>query len=156
VDKSFLTWHASHARHAEGEPRPRRRARADARAEQARSRTWNEFQEKVAFLQAIGYLADDLSEAPPVEASRPAPNRFNPGARILRHVQISEVFVSELVLSGLLEDLSPQRLFGVLCGLTNELPRHVQAHFRLRPEDRTLAKRIEQTRYSDVVMGAEE
>ncbi|MEQ1565696.1 MAG: DEAD/DEAH box helicase [Myxococcota bacterium] len=142
VDKSFLTWHASYKRMAEPSEPVRRRARADARAEHARSRSWNEFEDKVAFLQAIGYLAPD--------------HAFQAGARVLRHLQISEIFVSELVLDGVLEDLPASRLFGVLCGLTNSLPRHAHPSFRLRPEDRVLAKRIEQIRWSDVVTDAEQ
>lgn len=106
------------------------------------SQTWDEYREKVGFLKAIGYLDPDRG--------------FNAGARILRHLQISEVFVTELVLDGVLEDLDPARLFGVLCGLTNELPRHVHARSRPTAEDRTLAHRIEQIRRSDRVADAAE
>ncbi|MEQ1502685.1 MAG: hypothetical protein ABMB14_10665, partial [Myxococcota bacterium] len=143
VDKSFLTWHASHGQPAKAEPEePRkRRARAEAHASRAQTRTWDEFQTKVAFLQSIGYLAADLE--------------FNAGARVLRHLQISEIFVTELVLSGILEDLPPSRLFGVLCGLTNELPRHVTPAFRIKPEDRTLARQIAEIRLSEPVSDAE-
>ncbi|MEZ4238982.1 MAG: DEAD/DEAH box helicase [Myxococcota bacterium] len=145
VDKSFLTWHATHtlATADLGEDAPKkRRARAEVAAKRAKTRTWDEFRAKVGYLQGIGYLDDDLV--------------FNAGARILRHLQISEVFVTELVLSGLLEDLSPPRLFGVLCGLTNELPRHAHLTGRRAHEDRGLARQVARIRQSDVVVGAEE
>lgn len=142
VDKSFLAWHSTHRPPPDAADRTRRRARAEARAASSRSRTWTELEEKVQFLISIGYLGEDLS--------------FSAGARVLRHLQISEIFTSELVLSGVLEDIPPNRLFGVMCGLTNELPRHVHPSFRLRPEDRTLAKQIEQVRWSDLVVAAEQ
>jgi superfamily II RNA helicase len=75
---------------------------------------------------------------------------------VLRNLQIAEVLVTELVLDGLLEDLSPPRLFGVLCGLTNELPRHARPTFRVRNEDRELSRRVERIRASDVVVTADD
>jgi ATP-dependent RNA helicase HelY len=144
VDKSFLTWHANNTlpREPQVEAPKKRRARAAAAASRARTRTWDEFRAKLGYLQSIGYLGEDLS--------------FNAGANVLRFVQISEVFVTELVLSGLLEDLSAARLFGVLCGITNELPRHAHLTARRPHEDRALARLIQRVRFGDVVVGAED
>jgi superfamily II RNA helicase len=143
VNQSFLAWHANRGAEDAGEETEpsRSRSRAEARRRRNRNRTWEEFQVKVTFLKSVGYLDED--------------GAFNAGAKILRHLQISEVFVTELVLAGLLEDLSPSRLFGVLCGLTNTLPRHVHANFRLRGEDRPLARQIAEIRESQLVLDAE-
>ncbi|MEL6342054.1 MAG: DEAD/DEAH box helicase [Myxococcota bacterium] len=110
------------------------------RARSGKERTWQEFEEKVGFLVDIGYLSEDLE--------------FNAGAKALMHVQIQEIFTTEMVLQGLFEDLSPAALFGVLCGMTAELPRGV-----VIPEARRfkrLGKTIEKVRYSEVVVHAEE
>ncbi len=155
VDKSFLNWHL--ARQAErhlaraddlSSPDSPRRSKKEAhrlrrRAARAEDRCWLEFQEKVAYLQGIGYLQED-------------PRQFNAGATVLRHLQISEMLVCELVLHGILEDLEPPQLFGVLCAVTNELPRKVQANFRPRGDDRALARQIKQIRHSDLILDAEE
>jgi ATP-dependent RNA helicase HelY len=132
LDKSFLAWHLGrradrHRREADAGG-GRQAERLAARAERAGERVWNEFDRKVVWLQQIGYLDDDLG--------------FNPGARILQHLQIAEVPMTELVLSGVLEQLEPPRLFGILCALTNELPRHAERNFRLRGEDRALAAEV--------------
>jgi superfamily II RNA helicase len=144
VNQSFLAWHANRGAEEAGEDASepsRSRSRAEAKRRRNRNRTWDEFQVKVSFLKMVGYIDED--------------GTFNAGAKILRHLQISEVFVTELVLAGLLEDLSPSRLFGVLCGLTNTLPRHVHANFRLRGEDRPLARQIAELRESQLVLDAE-
>ena len=82
----------------------------------------------MTFLQQAGYLDDDLT--------------FNAGARVLRHLQISEIFVTELVLDGVLEELDGPVLFGVLAGITNSLPRHARPRFRPSSEARSLARSI--------------
>ncbi len=74
---------------------------------------------------------------------------------MLRHLYISEILVAELVLSGLLEDLSPSRLFGLCCGLTNTLPRQARPTARPRADDRDLARQVKRIPYSDVVTDAE-
>jgi superfamily II RNA helicase len=112
---------------------------------------WDELVHKATFLERVGYLSLRLV------GERTGPSAvLHAGALVLRHLQIAEVVVTELVLDGVLEDLAPSRLFGVLCGLTNELPRHARATFRLRPEDRDLSRRIERIRWSDVVVTADE
>jgi superfamily II RNA helicase len=154
VDKSFLNWHLSkqaerHLARADdlssdstrrGKKEVHRLRRRAARAE---DRCWLEFEEKVSYLQGIGYLGED-------------PSRFNAGANALKHIQISEMFVCELVLQGVLEDLEPAQLFGVLCSVTNELPRKVQTNFRSCGDDRAVARQIKQIRHSDLVLDAEE
>jgi superfamily II RNA helicase len=153
VERSFLAWHLSHRA-------DERRARAEqlgdggtkrARAEAARLRRgadrdqdqcWSEFQRKVNFLQDVGYLDTEWG--------------FASGARVLRHLQIAEVFVTELVLSGLLEPLDGPTLFGVACAVTNELPRSSRRLWRPDPRDRGLLARLKQVRFSGIVVDAEE
>lgn len=154
VDKSFLNWHltrraiedvarAEELQETEGSRRERREARRlRRRAAQAEGRCWAEFEERANYLQAIGYLDEDMG--------------FQAGALVLRHLQIAEIFVSELVLSGLLEDLDPAELFGVLCAMTNELPRRVTVDVRFTREQRGLIRQIQDIRYSDTVVNAEE
>jgi len=155
VDKSFLNWHLAkqaerHLQRAEdlsgdsGNRRSQKEAhRLRRRAARAEDRCWLEFEEKVSYLQGIGYLGED-------------PRSFNAGANALKHVQISEVLVCEMFLQGIFEDLEPSQLFGVLCSVTNELPRKVQTNFRSRGEDRAIARQIKQIRHSDPVLDAEE
>jgi len=155
VDKSFLNWHLAkqaerHLKRAEdlSEDRRNRRSQKEAhrlrrRAARAEDRCWLEFEEKVSYLQGIGYLGED-------------PSTFNAGAKALKHVQISEMLVCEMFLQGIFENLDPSQLFGVLCSVTNELPRKVQTNFRSRGDDRALARLIKQIRHSDPVLDAEE
>ena len=154
VDKSFLNWHLARQarRHvAEAEKieseNPDHRAQKQARrlvsrATQAQGFCWQAFQEKVSLLVQLGYLEEDL--------------HFNAGAQILQHLQIAEILMTELVMSGLLEDLPGPQLFGVLCAVTNDLPRHVHRNFQMTRDDKRLANRIQRIRYSDPVMQAEE
>lgn len=137
VEKSFLSWHlAARARDADTSTGSGRRQRREA------TRPWDEYQQKLRWLVDVGYLDPDLG--------------FNAGAKVLRNLQISEVLVTELVLAGVFEDLEPPELFGVLCGLTNSLPRHVRPAFRPRPEDKQLSRSVERLRGSDVVRAADE
>ena len=163
VERSFLAFHRARqatqrSREAErlerelnrrgwteGEPPPAqiktqvkhlRRLQRDA-AEGA-GRTWEEYEAKVHFLKDIGYLAEDDS--------------FNAGARVLRHVQIQEIFTTELFLSGVLEELPMPVLFGVLCGMCNELPKSVAVD-QIR-QYKGLIREVEGVARSDVVFGA--
>ncbi len=154
LDRSFLAWHlersaaVDHKRAEEIAQAATSRSSEKAarklaqRAERRRGRVWEEYQSKVTFLKNIGYLAEDLA--------------FNAGARVLRHVQIAEIFVTELFLEGLLEELDSPHLFGILAGITNSLPRHARAAFRIEPEERELARRVGRIRGSFPVVGAEE
>ncbi len=153
VERSFLAWHLSHraderrARAEELRDEGGRRARAEAArlrkgAARDADRCWNEFQRKVMFLQDIGYLDVDWELAA--------------GASVLQHVQIAEILVTELVLSGLLEDLDGPTLFGVACAVTNELPRSAKRLWRPDGRDRGLLAKLKRIRYSNIVIDAEE
>ena len=150
VDKSFLSWHMDRTAERlreEAQRQPSKRKgpskevrKLEQRAARAERRCWDEFQEKVAFLQGVGYLDADAG--------------FNAGAKVLMHLQISEMFVTELVLAGVLEDLTPPELFGVCCAVTNELGRHVRCHTRPSRHDKALAKQIAMVQGSAVVQDA--
>lgn len=96
------------------EPRNRRERRQLAAwrrelVEATRPRLWEQFQRKLAFLRSHGYLG--------------AKNGLNTPARILQRIQFTEIFVTEMILEGVLEDLTPDELFGVFTGLVQTLPR---------------------------------
>ncbi|MEC7948914.1 MAG: DEAD/DEAH box helicase [Myxococcota bacterium] len=113
--------------------------RLRTRAAEGTSRTWAEFEEKVHFLVRWGYLDEDRS--------------FNAGATALMSVQISEIFVVECILEGVFDGLDPHTLFGVLTGMTGNLPR--AAVTREGKRARGVAKRITQIHGSDIVRAAE-
>ncbi len=159
VERSFLSWSLSRQAEAHNEQateleevaaeggRDAKRARKEAtrlrrRAETSQDRVWQEFQAKVGFLVRIGYLDEARG--------------FNAGANVLRCLQIEEILVTELVLSGVLEPLDPATLFGVLCSLTNELGRHTERFYKPTREDRILARQIDDIRRGKVVLEAEE
>lgn len=115
--------------------------RLKRRADTGRERTWAEFEQKVQFLVDIGYLEENTLE-------------FGLGAKVLMHLQIQEVFATEMVLAGMFEDLSPTMLFGVLCGMVAELPRGVSVP--ASRQHRALGRSIARLREGDVVVTAEE
>ncbi len=109
--------------------------------EEERPKLWEEFQRKLAFLRANGYIgADDELLTP---------------AKILRNVKVEEVFMTELILSGALEELSDDELFGVMCGLVQTLPRSASVS-RPTPRWRQLAEPIFDVYLSDTVQSAGE
>ena len=69
-------------------------------------------------------------------------------------IQISEIFTTELFLSGVLEDLEPDRLFGVLTGMCTEFPTRV--HVQTTKRDRRLGWKVDKIRSSAMVCEAEE
>lgn len=143
VDKSFLNWSRHRMAESLEDRRPDKHARRlQKRARRDKGRCWEEFQTKVSYLQYIGYLDEDAG--------------FNAGARILSKLQMSEILVVELVLEGIFEGLDTHLLFGVLCSLTNELPRHAKPNFKQRGDERGMARRIAQVRYAPTVVDAEE
>jgi ATP-dependent RNA helicase HelY len=152
VEKSFLNWYLT--RQAKGQTKKANQLgkgtgrdhkaarRLQRRAEKAQGRCWRDFQARVGFLQAAGYVDEKFE--------------FAAGATVLRSIQISEIFVTELVLDGVLDDCDAKELFGVCCASTGELPRHVHRNFRPPREHKQLAKRITRIRRSDLVCTAEE
>jgi len=142
VDKSFLNWWRAKAADRMSGNTDKRQRRNAQRAKRNRDRCWMEFQEKVYYLTHIGYLDED--------------GGFNAGARVLAHLQMSEILICELILEGIFEDLQPALLFGVLCALTNSLPRHVRPNNRPRGEEKAIARRIAKIRFHPVVADAEE
>ncbi len=112
-----------------------------AEAEHKRDRCWWDFQRKVTFLKDVGYLAPN--------------GAFNAGAQALRHLQINEVFATELFLSGLLDSLSPPLLFGLLCSMVQSFKRGVKSTFRMTPELKAVSRQAHEIRVGHVVTGAE-
>lgn len=74
-----------------------------------RPRLWEDFLRKVEFLRTYGYIDEHY-------------NLLGP-AQIMKPIKIEEILLSQLVLSGVLETLSDDQLFGVVCGLVSSLPR---------------------------------
>jgi superfamily II RNA helicase len=157
VDKSFLAWHRRHkaaeqvvtADELESTDNGRKPSKRDLkearrlrrRAEEAEDACWEEFLRKRDFLVEIGYLGPD--------------HEFRAGARALRHLQIAELFVAELILDGVFHDLDNPTLFGLLCALTNDVPRAVTIDARLDRKDRELALRVNPIRMGAAVSGGE-
>jgi len=165
VEQSFLAWfrrkaaekHSSNAeklQHAVGstgthapddapkhvKKQLRRARRLSQRASDTTDRTWDEFQSKINFLKHWGYLTDD--------------GEFRAGATALMQVQISEIFTTELFLSGVLNDLPPEHLFGVLAGMCNTLNKRVEV--QSTKADRRVGAGVTKIRNSDIVAAADE
>ncbi len=90
-------------------------AKLERRLKREQRWLWRQFEDKVNFLKEIGYMEQDGS--------------FSAGARILRTVQIEEVMVAEIILSGVLEQLTPEEVFALCVGLTMELAPKVWVGF---------------------------
>ena len=114
--------------------------RLEAKVDLATDRTWAEFEEKVEFLVRLGYLAPDRS--------------LLAGAAVVRCVQFQEIFVAELFLAGILEDLDIPTLYGVLCGMCNELAKGV--FVRSAGAYKKLGNAINKIRTSGPVLSAEQ
>ncbi|MFB6262000.1 MAG: DEAD/DEAH box helicase, partial [Bradymonadaceae bacterium] len=126
-----------------GELRSERRelARLERKlAEAERPELWEDFQRKVSFLRTHGYIGDE--------------NRLKAPGQILRHIKFAEIFLTELVFRGTLEDREPNELFGILCGLVHDLPRKARVD---KPEDNKwwqIFSEIQEVHESDIVQGA--
>lgn len=107
----------------------------------AEGRLYDDLQRKLDFLKKAGYIDES--------------NGFNAGARALMHVQIEEIFVSELILSGILEDVNEDELFGIFTGVVQELPRGVSVYGRPSPRWGELRDRIRAIREGEIVTAAE-
>ncbi len=100
-------------------------------------RVWRDFMEKKQLLHDVGYIEPNLE--------------FNAGGRVLLHMQIEEIFSTELVLSGMLDPLEPHLLFGALCALSNSFSRTVTVRQRPRGEQAKMARRMRQIRFGESV-----
>ncbi len=100
------------------------------------------FRDKVAFLKLAGYLNDDDS--------------FNAGAHALMHIQINEIFVTELLLEGVFEEVDSDELFGILTSIVHELPRRTVVGYPLTGRWSYLRSRILAVKTGDIVTGGSE
>ncbi len=170
IDKSFLTFSYRKAaeeeekridsiadalaksgwdpRDPEGGPPPRalvarakKYRKLSRRTQKVGDKVWDDFMEKVGILQQVGYLGEDLS--------------FNAGARVLRHLQIEEIFSTELVLSGILDDRDPELIFGAVCVLCNSFSRAVNINVRPKGDQGALAKELRKIRFGEAVRNTE-
>jgi len=154
VEKSFLNYHRQlEARRLledadrlldgpAGKKAAKEAARMRHRAQSRAGQCWDEFQAKVSFLQSIGYLGEGLE--------------LQAGGKALQHVQIEEIFITELFLAGMLEAIPPELLFGLLCAVNKEFGRDVHVRMQPRPEVVKLARAAEKVRWSPAVTKAEE
>ncbi|TNE92038.1 MAG: DEAD/DEAH box helicase [Deltaproteobacteria bacterium] len=154
VERSFLSWHLTRTaaqkldraesieegRTSSKQAKEARRLRRQAAREDGQ--VWREFQTRVRFLQRVGYLDDDLG--------------FNAGARVVRHLQMSEILVAELVLQGFWDELEPPTLFGVCCGIVAGLPRSATPNFRVTRDDRRVHGQVAAALGSQIVAAADE
>lgn len=115
--------------------------RVDKTIRSGGERAWQDFMLRRNFLVEIGYLTPT--------------DELNAGARILRNIQIEEIFTTELVMTGMLEDLHPDLLFGVLVGMTNGLPKAASLRYKASPAQRKAAKVVTSVRMSSPVLSAE-
>ncbi len=115
--------------------------RLGRRMSRAGERVWQDFEIRRRYLERVGYIDAD--------------GGFNAGAQILKRIQIEEIFTTELVLSGLLLDLSPELSFGLFCAMTGSLPRSARTWQKLHGPARQLAAAVERIRRSPVVADAE-
>jgi superfamily II RNA helicase len=109
--------------------------------EEERPRLWEAFQQRVEFLRAYGYISEH--------------NELQSPAKILQHLKIEEILMTELIMRGALEGLAPEELFGVMCGFVQTLPRSARVR---RPDRkwRDIISPIYDTVESDVVRQAAE
>ncbi len=107
--------------------------------EEERPRLWEDFHRKVEFLRTHGYLAPDNTLLTP--------------ALILKKIKMEEIFLTELVMQGVLEDLSPEELYGVMCGLVQTMPRSARVRQAEEKWDHIVARVVDVYR-TDIVQGA--
>ena len=117
----------------------RRARRLEQQAATTTDQTWEEFQAKIGFLKQWGYIGEG--------------GEFKAGANALMEIQISEIFTSELFLSGIFDDLEPHRLFGVLTGMCNTLNKRVEVH--TTKADRRVGWKVSKILGSDIVRAAD-
>ncbi len=178
VDMSFLAFHRAHRaaweeRKAaslaqrladqgwrEGKPVPRslkkdvqQLRRLKVRATERTERTWDELQAKLSWLERWGYIRRP-EEGDADDEITPSGWVLGAGANILRKMAFQEVFATELVLAGVLEQVSMPELFGILSGMVNRLPKGVYTS-----EGRSLrglGRHVSRIRHSDAVTSSEQ
>lgn len=152
VEKSFLAFAMQNeARRLErdaatlsatGDRRDNKEAeRMSRKAEAAEGRVWDDVQHRLQFLEYAGYIGKN--------------SELKAGAKVLRHVQIEEIFVTELILGGVLEEVDTARLFGVLCAVNKEFGRDVRPRIKIRGDDMAIIRDVERVRRSEIVRGSE-
>ncbi len=153
VEKSFLAFAMQNeARRLErdaaslaatGDRRNNKEAeRMSRKAEAAEGRVWDDVQRRIQFLEYAGYVGPNAE--------------LRAGAKVLRHVQIEEIFVTELILAGVLEEVDTARLFGVLCAVNKEFGRDVRPRIKIRGDDMGIIRAVESVRRSEIVRGSEQ
>ncbi len=163
LDRSFLAWQRANRRESmleelarqelqieraearqpdeiEQHKRERKVARLKRRLERERQWLWDQFQNKVSFLRLHRYLDNE--------------GGFGVGARLLRKLQIEEIFITELIMAGVFESLSPEETFGLCAGLVQELPRKTFVHAELPPELEDRIEIITKIIAGDIVVAA--
>lgn len=102
---------------------------------------WENFSRKVTFLKTHGYLGPD--------------NELLGPAKILKQIKIEEILVTELVYGGVLEDRTPEELFGIMVGLVQTLPRTAKVFL---PDEKwfPIFEELEKVYEGEIVVGAEE
>ena len=161
IEKSFLSWHRKRTSEKDSKiatqmelalqkaglanTSPKNTKKEYQKIKRLRSKvrrrlnlTWEEFEERIEFLQVYNYVGEDLS--------------FNAGAKALMHFQIQEIFSTELFLEGVFDTLKPALLFGVLCAMVVELPRNVTVFESRRY--RNISKQIRKVYHSAIVADA--
>jgi superfamily II RNA helicase len=108
------------------------------RATRHENASWQEFEERIEFLQIYDYLDPDMA--------------FNAGAKALMHFQIQEIFTTELFLEGIFDELSAPMLYAVCCAMCLELPRGTMVYDAKK--HRGFSKRIQKIARSDIVTDA--
>jgi len=133
LHRSFLSYQLRNDRG----PAARRGRRKKGRL--PKDMVWQSFRRKVNVLKGIGYLDEQ--------------GGFQAGAQALRHLQIEEVFATELVLNGVLEAFEPPMLFAVLCTMSASFGPSIRAPWP-RGELGRLVRRVKRIHQSEPVRRA--
>jgi hypothetical protein len=126
--------------------------RLRVRATERTDATWEELLTKVQWLEHWGYLRRPTGEKG--EAPTPSGWVLGAGANILKEIQFCEVFLTELVLEGVVGEVGMPELFGILSGMVNSLPRGVWTAEARRYKG--LGSRVGRVRYGDAVTSSEQ
>lgn len=114
--------------------------------------TWDELMTKVEWLEQWGYIRRPDGQAG--EQITPSGWVLGAGAKILKEIQFCEVFLTELVLEGVVGEVGMPELFGILCAMVNNLPRGVWTADARRYKG--LASRVGRVRFGDAVTSSEQ